>query len=206
MGDAALMLDHVFLDTIGTIRTALTEALLERQAFEERLQSDILLGDISWETSYGLPGEGLPPRVRADIGLEWPTWSQAAYRSWYIGDPVEEPPELLIEVALRVQRLREVPDLKTIMRALPDDNVEVGPGLLERAGPGIEVEYDHSLVPVAIAVEIAYEGGIALDDAVLEDPAQLTSAFGDLGGWIAATLVRLGDLQLDFLPADEVEE
>jgi hypothetical protein len=111
-----------------------------------------------------------------------------------------------VEVALRVQRLREVPELKTIMRALPDDTVAVGPGVLERSGPGVEVDYDHSLVPMSVAVEVAYDGGIPLDETVLEDPAQLTGAFGDLGGWIAATLVRLGDLQLDFLPADELEE
>ena len=69
------MLDHVFTDAIGALREALENALLERQAFEERFQTDILLGDTTWETTYGLPGEGLPPRVRADISLLWPTWS-----------------------------------------------------------------------------------------------------------------------------------
>ena len=43
---------------------------------------NVLLGDMTWETSYGLPGEGLPPRVQADITLEWPTWAQTAYRAW----------------------------------------------------------------------------------------------------------------------------
>ena len=70
------MLDHVFTDAIGALREALERALLERQAFEERFQTDILLGDLTWETSYGLPGEGSPPRVRADITLDWPTWAQ----------------------------------------------------------------------------------------------------------------------------------
>ena len=43
-------------------------------------------------------GEGLPPRVRADLTLEWPTWSQAAYRSWYIEEELPELPRIDIEV------------------------------------------------------------------------------------------------------------
>lgn len=200
------MLNHVFLDAIGALRTAFHEALLERQAFEERLQADILLGDLTWETSYGLPGEGLPPRVRADVTLEWPTWSQTAYRSWYIGDPPDERPELLLEVALRVQRLRAVPMLPEILRVLPDEAVSVGAGLLERTGPGVEIDYDHSLTVVSTAVEVAYEGSIPISDETLDDPTRIGESFTGLGGWIAATLVRLGDLQLDFLPAEDNEE
>ncbi len=33
----------------------------------------------------------------------------------------------------------------------------------------------------------------------------LDDHFGVLGGWIASTLVKLGDLRLAFLPADDVE-
>ncbi|MEY3353729.1 MAG: hypothetical protein RLZZ16_531, partial [Actinomycetota bacterium] len=47
------MLDHVFTDAIGALRDAFSNAFLERQAFEEHLQSDVLLGDLVWETSYG---------------------------------------------------------------------------------------------------------------------------------------------------------
>src|SRR5215831_4396799 len=113
------MLDHVFTDAIGALRDTFENALLERQAFEERFQADVLLGDLTWETSYGLPGEGLPPRVRADVTLDWPTWSQTAYRSWYIGEPVEETPEILVEIVLRVQRLKDVPDPGAVLAALP---------------------------------------------------------------------------------------
>ncbi|MFM7068984.1 MAG: hypothetical protein ACKOYM_05925, partial [Actinomycetes bacterium] len=89
------MLDHVFTDAIGALRDALERAMLERQAFEERFQVDVLLGDVTWETSYGLPGEGHPPRVRADLTLEWPTWSQTSYRSWYLEeDLVGDPPRI----------------------------------------------------------------------------------------------------------------
>src|SRR3954470_15807100 len=63
------MLDHVFTDAIGALRDAMEQAFLERQALEERFQADVLLGDLSWETSYSLPGDGVPPRVRVDIGL-----------------------------------------------------------------------------------------------------------------------------------------
>ena len=38
------MLDHVFTDAIGALRDILEQALLERQAFEERFQVDVLLG------------------------------------------------------------------------------------------------------------------------------------------------------------------
>ena len=42
-----------------------------------------------------------------------------------------------------------------------------------------------------------------LDEATLADGSILDDHFSAMGGWIAGTLVRLGDLKLDFLPADE---
>ena len=58
------MLDHVFTDAIGALRDALESAMLERQAFEERFHADVLLGDVTWETSYGLPVKVLPRGYR----------------------------------------------------------------------------------------------------------------------------------------------
>src|SRR5580698_9768275 len=104
------MIDHVLLDMIGAIRVAFEGALLEQQSVEERFQVDVFLGDVSFETSYSLPGEQNPPRVRADLRLEWPTWSQSAYRSWSIGESPGERTELIVEVALRLQRLTAAPD------------------------------------------------------------------------------------------------
>ena len=52
------MLDHLLVDVIGTIRASFDRALLQRQAVEERFQVDVFLGDVSWETSYSLPGRG----------------------------------------------------------------------------------------------------------------------------------------------------
>src|SRR6266508_4707696 len=120
------MLDHVFTDAIGALRDAFENALLERQAFEERFQADVLLGDLTWETSYGLPGEGSPPRVRADITLDWPTWSQTSYRLWYIGEPTDESPHIEIEIVLRVQRLAGSPDPGVVLAVLPERSPAVG--------------------------------------------------------------------------------
>ena len=94
------VLDHLLVDVIGTMRASFDRALLQRQAVEERFQVDVFLGDVSWETSYSLPGEEQPPRVRADVSVDWPTWSQTSYRSWSIGEPPDELPEVVIEVAL----------------------------------------------------------------------------------------------------------
>src|SRR5690242_21852849 len=136
------MLDHVFTDAIGALRDTFENALLERQAFEERFQSDVLLGDLTWETSYGLPGEGSPPRVRADVTLDWPTWSQTAYRSWYIGEPVDETPEILVEIVLRVQRLKDAPDPGAVLAVLPGASPRLGEESLQRSAPTIEMAYD----------------------------------------------------------------
>ena len=101
------MLDHVFTDAISALRDAFEAAFLERQAFEEHFQSDVLLGDLTWETSYGLPGEGEPPRVVAHITFDWPAWSQAAYRQWYVEEELERRPAIEMEIVLRVQRLAD---------------------------------------------------------------------------------------------------
>jgi hypothetical protein len=196
------MLDHVFTDAIGALRDAMEKAFLERQAFEERFQVDVLLGDVTWETSYGLPGEGSPPRVRADIALDWPTWSQTAYRSWYIGEDLDEPPEILVEVTLRVQRLVGRPEPEQILAVLPTTSPAIGPESLERSGPTIEQVFDEGLHAAEFAIEVSYEGTIPLPEEVLKDGSMLDDRFGAMGGWVASTLVRLGDLKLDYLPPD----
>ena len=57
------MLDHILVDVISAIRRSFDEALLQRQAVEERFQVDVFLGDVSWETSCIGPGEEeQPPR------------------------------------------------------------------------------------------------------------------------------------------------
>lgn len=199
------MLDHVFTDAIGALRDALENALLERQAFEERFQVDVLLGDMTWETSYGLPGEGLPPRVQADLTLDWGTWSQTAYRSWYIGEHFEDPPRIDIELVLRVQRLATSPDPAALLAALPEESPEIGGERMRRSGPTVETQYPTDLEHPEYAIEVSYEGSYEFDEAVLADGSMLDHHFQAMGGWISSTLVRVGDLRWDFLPPLEIE-
>ena len=197
------MLDHVFTDAIGALRDAFESALLERQAFEERFQADVLLGDLTWETSYGLPGEGLPPRVRADITLDWPTWAQSAYRSWYIGEEFDEGPRIEIEIVLRIQRLAKEPEPAKILNGLPETSPPIGEEVLERSGPTVEVVYGRDLEERQYALEVSYDGSYELDEGTLQDGSVLDDHFGAMGGWIASTLVRLGDVKLEYLPPEE---
>ena len=135
------MLDHVFTDAISALRDAFEAAFLERQAFEEHFQVDVLLGDVTWETSYGLPGEGQPPRVVAHVTFDWPSWSQTAYRRWYVDEEFETPPAIEMEIVLRIQRLAETPNVERVYESLPATSVLVGEGRLERAGLTVEVAH-----------------------------------------------------------------
>lgn len=197
------MLDHVFTDAIGALRDTVEGAMLERQAFEERFQADVLLGDLTWETSYALPGEGSPPRARADITMDWPTWSQTAYRSWYIGDALDEPPRIEIEIVLRIQRLADQPDPQRVLAVLPRESSLIGSERLTRSGPTVEIIHGDDLGDVEWAVEVSYEGTYELDEEVLADGSKLDEHFSSMGGWIASTLVRLGDLTFAFLAPEE---
>ena len=181
------MLDHVFTDAIGALRDVFENALLERQAFEERFQSDVLLGDVTWETSYSLPGEGQPPRVRSDISLDWPTWSQTAYRDWYIGVEFAVPPRIDIEVTFRIQRLSHLPGVEAVVDALPAQSAVIGDEALIRSGPTIETIFGADLSDPAYAIEVSYEGTYELDEESLADGSTLDNHFAAMGGWIAAT-------------------
>ena len=200
------MLDHVFTDAIGALREALENALLERQAFEERFQTDILLGDTTWETTYGLPGEGLPPRVRADISLLWPTWSQTSYRNSYIGESVDEPPRIDIEIVLRIQRLAEPVDPKQVLSVLPEASPPIGTESLSRIGHTLETIFTGDETDPEYAIEVSYEGTYELEEEGLSDGTALDKDFSAMGGWISSTLVRLGDLKFTYRPPDQPDE
>ncbi len=199
------MLDHVFTDAISALREAFERAFLERQAFEEHFQVDVLLGDLTWETSYGLPGEGQPPRVVAHITFDWPTWSQTAYRRWYVDEVLDEHPAIEMEIVFRVQRLADAPSPDVVRAILPTVSPLIGDERLEQAGITVEAGYtDHDLA-AEHAVEITFEGLYELAEETLADGAStvLDEHFGALGGWIAANLVKLGDLKVAFLPAED---
>ena len=197
------MLDHVFTDAIGALRDAFEGAMLERQAFEERFNMDMLLGDMTWETTYGLPGEGVPPRVQADLTLTWPTLAQTAYRSWYIGETLDEAPRIDIELVLRVQRLSAAPDPAMLIAALPDLSLPIGNDRLERSGPTVETIFATTFDQPEYAIEVSYEGSYEVDEETLADGARLDDNVGAMGGWISAILVKVGDLPWDFLPPIE---
>jgi len=199
------VLDHVFTDAIGALRDTVESAMLERQAFEERFQADVLLGDLTWETSYAVPGEGSPPRTRADITLDWPTWAQTAYRSWYIGEPLDEPPRIEVEIVFRIQRLADQPDPTPVLAVLPAESSPIGTERLYRSGPTVEIIHGDDLDEVEYAVEVSYEGSYDLDESVLADGSKLDEHFSQMGGWIASTLVRLGDLTFEFLPPEDAQ-
>ncbi len=203
------MLDHVFTDAIGALRDAFEASFLERQAFDEHFQVDVLMGDLSWETSYGLPGEGLPPRVVAHVTFDWPTWSQTSYRRWYVDEVLEQQPAIEIEIVFRVQRLAGQPDPALVQAVTPDTSPLIGNERLERAGATVEILYPaESMTPddgPEHAIEVTYEGVYELAEETLADGAStlLDDHFGALGGWIAATLVKLADLKFEFRPADD---
>jgi hypothetical protein len=216
------VLDHLLVDVIGTIRDSFDRALLQRQAVEERFQVDVFLGDVSWETSYSLPGEEQPPRVRADVSVDWPTWSQTSYRSWSIGEPPDEMPEVVIEVALRVQRMAEAPDTEKVMAVLPMSGPLSDPMDLVRTATTIEQvrtdtdEDANGGGPGAgpggapgrtrWAAEATYEGSVRFSEQQLDDPRSITPIFDALTRWIASTLISLADLPFTFLPPGEDDD
>jgi hypothetical protein len=209
--------DHLLVDVIGTIRDSFDRALLQRQAVEERFQVDVFLGDVSWETSYSLPGEEQPPRVRADVSVDWPTWSQTSYRSWSIGEPPDEMPEVVIEVALRVQRMAEAPDTEKVMAALPVAGPLADPMDLVRTATTIEQvrpdpeagadgEHDGRDGGLRWAAEATYEGSVRFSEQQLEEPSSIAPVFDGLTRWIASTLITLADLPFTFLPPGEDDD
>jgi hypothetical protein len=192
------MLDHVFTDAISALRDAFEAAFLERQPFEEHFQSDVLLGDLTWETSYGLPGEENPPQVVAHITFDWPSWSQTAYRQWYVEEVLDRLPAIEIEIVFRVQGMAAPMEPARVFAITPEVSPLIGDGRLERAGVTAEIAYgDSDSNEPDHAVEATYEGLYELAEAALDDGAStlLDDHFGALGGWIAATLVKLADLR-----------
>jgi hypothetical protein len=184
------MLDHVFTQLVAS----------HRQAVEARFQVAVFLGDVSFETSYSLPGEERPARIRVDTSLDWPTWSQTSYRSWAIGDEPDELPEVLVEIAFRVQGLDGVPEVAPLLGVLPPSLDVVGDEPLLRGATTIEQLLPGNQNESECAIEVSYEGPCQLDEAILDDPATLDDALAPLGRAVASVLVRIGDLPFTFRP------
>ncbi|MDQ3542894.1 MAG: hypothetical protein M3431_03370, partial [Actinomycetota bacterium] len=96
-----------------------------------------------------------------------------------------------------------------VYASIPATSPMVGEGRLERAGLTVEVAHpdpgDPSDTEHSYAIEVTYEGLYELAEETLADGTSsvLDEHFGALGGWVASTLVRLGDLRFAFLPADD---
>ncbi len=197
------MLDHVFAQLVTALRASFEAALLQRQAVEERFQVDVFLGDVSFETSYSLPGEQRPARIRVDLSLDWPTWSQTSYRSWAIGEEPDELPEVLVEIAFRVQGLNGVPETGPLIGVLPAHLEVLGVDPLVRGSTTVEqvLAGDGGDGPEC-AVEVSYEGSCQLEETILDDSGTLEEALAPLGRAVASVLVRIGDLPFDFRPVD----
>jgi hypothetical protein len=194
------MLDHVFTQLVASHRRSLEQALLQRQAIEERFQTDVFLGDMSFETSYSLPGEARPARIRVDTSFDWPTWSQTAYRSWSLGEETEELPEVVVEIAFRVQELASAPDPGVLLQVAPDELILLSGQSLVRGPTTIELVHLEGEAGPMAAIELSYEGSCQLDESMLENPTDLDQALAPLGREIASVLVRIADLPFTFRP------
>lgn len=190
------MLDHIFTDAIGALRDGLEDVRLERLADEEHFRSDMLLGDLTWKTSYGLPGEGLQPKMSSDVTLSWSSWSQAAYRSWFVSGDYVEPPNIGIRIALCLSNLTEQSARTKVMTVLPQCSPKIGDATLSRGSLSNKIVYDQDFSPVHNLFQIPYEGIYYLDEFVLADGSKLDEHFNTLGSWLASTLVRIGNLEL----------
>ncbi|WP_298209171.1 hypothetical protein [Ferrimicrobium sp.] len=195
------MLDHLFLRFIASLKTSLSSSMLERAGLEEQLHNDLMLGDLTFETSYSLPGEASPPHVRADLTVEWPTWSQGSYRSWTLGDGIEDPIEIVIEVALRFIGLSALPmtpqQLLTHLPRHSQQNILNAPMELQRVT--IETSYDITTEEVELSAEVAYETTCVIDEQVIEDDERVQLAISQLTGWISSVLVQASDIPLTYL-------
>lgn len=188
------MLDHVFADAIGAVRAAFELAMLERQAIEERFTTDALLGDTRWETSYSIPGEGHPPRVQADMTLQWPTWSQTAYRSWLLSGELSDVPAIEAEVVFRAQLLDEPPNVAEVLGAVPTESPLIGRNVLERStGATVETIYGDDLSEAEYAVDVSFLGSLELHQDLLADGNLLDEMFAAFGSWVSGVLISLSD-------------
>ena len=128
------------------------------------------------------------------------------YRRWYLEETLVDLPAIEIEVVFRAQRLSAMPDHARVLPIAPPTSPTIGNAAMERAS--LATEISHGLDDshhTEYALEVTYEGLYDLSEETLADGSStlLDDHFGALGGWIASTLVRLGDLGLTHLPADD---
>ena len=89
-----------------------------------------------------------------------------------------------------------------MLAVLPEMSPLIGAERLERSTPTVEQAYGPDLASGEFAMEVSYEGTIPLDESTLADGSALDEQFKGMGGWVASTLVRLGDLKFEYLPPE----
>jgi len=182
------------------LRSALESSLLERSGLEEQLHTDLLLGDATFETSYNLPGEVTPPRVRIDLTVEWSTWSQSAFRSWTIGEGPDEPVEIVCEASLRFSSLAaSAGDPKVLQKSLPSNSPTICDAQFELRTLTVEDSVEMPTGEIEHAAEATYEATFTLDEGVF---SELSSYFDSLAGgvtaWLSSLLVHASDIPLSY--------
>ena len=98
-----------------------------------------------------------------------------------------------------------MPDLDAVVACLPEESPAIGADTLVRAAPVVEQVHEPGTGP-RFAVETTYQGTLRLDEAALNDASTLAGPVGALGRWVASVLVRLGDLELAYLPPEPAVE
>jgi hypothetical protein len=197
------MFDHVLLDLVNALKGSLTTSMLESPISDERLQFDVWAGDLTFETTYTLPGEEDPPRVRADISIEWSTWCQSAYRSWTLGEGLDEPLEVDIEIALRLSGLAQELNIEELSRQLPPRSPDLFESAFDLTGGSCERNFDVASGQSDFTAEFDFEAIVRIEEEHLNDHSAFDVQFAPIGQWLTTMLVRLSDLEITYVPPDD---
>ena len=191
------MLDHVFTDAIGALRDARRERLpraagVRRALPGRRPARRPDLGDLLLAPRRGRAAAraGRHHARLADLGadrLPLLVHRRAARRA----APHRDRDRAAHPAAGQPARRRGRCSPCCPSRARPSAS-----SALERSGPTVETSTTRTSSDVEYAIEVSYEGTYELDEATLTDGSMLDEHFAAMGGWIASTLVRLGDLDL----------
>ena len=117
--------------------------------------------------------------------------------------PPSDLPEVVVEIALRIQRLAGHPISPPCWPPSPTRAPPSAPTPSSGPPPSSSRSTSRRRAP-AWAVEATYEGSLRFEESHLEDPSTIEPVIDVLTRWVASTLVQLADLPLHFLPAEPV--
>ena len=127
------------------------------------------------------------------------------YRRWYLEETLVDLPAIEIEIVFRAQRMSTMPDHARVISLAPATSPLIGNSAMERASLATEISHPlNDIGRTEYALEVGYEGLYDLSEETLADGSStlLDDHFGALGGWIASTLVKLGDLAFSYFPPE----